>query len=111
MIAAALGLVTAVDMTSTDEDNLATSTGTSVSHASYSETSGTWNREGTLTIGLTEGNVTDSGGDGWGGQFLRTDLGLYQMTFTKTTGGGPIPKDATKVLTMTYNLSWTRAVI
>jgi len=68
------------------------------SYATYS--AGTFSRDVTLTIGLTDANLTG----GVGALLFGTGLGAYQMSFSPA-----VPKDATKVWTWVCNLAWTRA--
>lgn len=58
-------------------------------------------RTGTMTVGLTQGNI-----GGIATVLIPTRLGAYQISFSP-----PIPKDATKVLTLGLTLSWSRMVI
>lgn len=68
--------------------------------ATYSNNS--LQRTGTTTVGLSQGNLSG----GIGALLIPTALGTYQIGFSP-----PIPKDATKVLTLGLTLSWNRMVI
>lgn len=59
-------------------------------------------RTGTLTLGLSQGNVAG----GITSALIPTKLGAYQISFSPA-----VPKDATKVLTLGLTLSWARMVI
>lgn len=71
-----------------------------VVEAAYSQNS--LLRSGTITCPLSEGNLAG----GIGAVAIGTTLGRYQIGFTPS-----IPKDATKVLTLSFTLSWNRMVI
>lgn len=73
---------------------------TSSSQDTYSN--GTYNRDVQLIVGIDDGNVPG----GVGSIEFWTGLGSYQMSFDPV-----VPKDATKVWTLTQNLAWTRATI
>lgn len=73
---------------------------TSVAEVAYSQNS--LKRSGTITCPLSEGNLAG----GIGVVALNTTLGSYQIGFSPS-----IPKDATKVLTLSFDLSWNRMVI
>lgn len=67
------------------------------SDASYS--AGSHQRSGTVTWGLSSGNLSG----GVGSVLIKHGVGAYQFGFTP-----PIPKDATKILTLTFRHSWAR---
>ena len=58
-------------------------------------------RSGTLTCSLSEGNLAG----GIAAIAINTTMGSYQIGFSPS-----IPKDATKVLTLSFELSWNRVV-
>lgn len=70
----------------------------SASNTAY--TNGTYYRDGTLTWSLNQGNNT---GGSFGALQLPTKFGMYQMSFTPE-----VPKDATKIMTLTFRQSWAR---
>ncbi|CAB4241298.1 hypothetical protein UFOVP60_7 [uncultured Caudovirales phage] len=72
----------------------------SVAESVYSQNS--LNRSGTITCPLSEGNLAG----GIGAVAINTTLGRYQIGFSPS-----LPKDATKVLTLSFTLSWNRMVI
>lgn len=59
-------------------------------------------REGTLTFGLTQGNLSG----GIGAVHYKQGMGAYQIGFTPN-----IPKDGTKVLTLTVRTTWARKAL
>lgn len=71
-----------------------------VAASAYSN--GSLARSGTLTLGLSQGNVAG----GITTALIPTKMGAYQISFSPA-----IPKDATKVLTLGLTLSWARMVI
>jgi hypothetical protein len=75
--------------------------GTASSSTSSLDTyvNGTYTRTGTFSCGLTEGN--SAGGIGSIG--FKAGFGTFQCSFTPV-----IPKDSTKVLTITWSISWGR---
>jgi hypothetical protein len=105
---AVIGAVTS-EPSATDTDIATISGGTTSPYETY--TPGTYNRDATWDVPLAEGNCTDGGGDGFAAILLYTRLGVYQMTYDVTSGGGPVPKDDTKLMTLTWNLAWDRTVI
>lgn len=94
----ALGAVTSTP-TGTSQDFLGTG-GCSISAATYSN--GTYNRNVTLTIGLSEGNTTG----GIKALLFYTKFATYQISFDTV-----VAKDNTKVMTFVTNLAWARATI
>lgn len=62
--------------------------------------SGSHSRSGSITAGLNDCNSAS----GITALLIHTDIGAYQIEFPT-----PIPKDATKVFTLNYQVSWARA--
>lgn len=81
----------------TSQPSGVTSPGNSIVAAAYSSNSK--QQDGTATIGLNEGNLAG----GIKSLLFATDLGAYQTSFTP-----PIPKDNTKVLTLSFRFGWAR---
>jgi hypothetical protein len=82
----------------------------SVTNAAYSN--GNFYRDWTASWGLTGGNM------GLGIGALKTIMGTgalgvgragaFQMSFAKNPGGQTIPKDSTKIMSLTFRHSWDR---
>lgn len=73
--------------------------GSTFVNASYSD--GSYQREGTITWPLNAGNLSG----GVSAMRIEHGVGVYQLGFSP-----PIPKDATKVLSITCRHSWARGL-
>jgi hypothetical protein len=101
---AVIGAVTGKP-TATLSTGILTNADASTEKASYSVD--TFNRDLTLIMGLNSANIVG----GIAALQIYFGLGEYQWTLDKTTGGGPVLKDNTKVWVYNTNMAWARAVI
>lgn len=100
---------------------LSTINGTGPSGTSYSidsssrgtYTTGTYTNTGTFGWSINAGNAPGGIGSvvinfGWGNDsgFMVAGAGSYQCSFAAAVGGGPIPKDNTKVLSLVFQVTW-----
>lgn len=81
-------------------DSLNTDTGSSVSSGPY--VSGSYQRSGTLSISISDGNTSG----GIGAVKLFTKIGRYQIGFSPA-----IPKTSARKLDLTFTFTWTRRTI